>query len=69
MEVIADFMMEILPTAVGDWLSEHFFVMLMKKVKNKTLRMLISLVVVLLGFALLIGAVLAIFFGAMLLLK
>lgn len=55
MEVIADFLMEILPTSMGDWLSEHFFVWLLKKVKNKTARLLISLGVFLLVFAAAIG--------------
>ena len=69
MEVIADFLMEILPTSVGDWLSRHFFVPLLKKVKSKTLRCLISLFVVLLSFAIVLGALLLIIVGLMMVLN
>ena len=69
MEVIADFLMDILPAPIGAWLAEHFFAKLLKKVKNDTLRMLISLVVVLLGFAIVFGFVLAVIYLLMLVMK
>lgn len=65
MEIIADFLMEILPTSVGDWLSRHFFVVLLKKVKSKTLRCLIALLAVILAFGLLLVILLLIIIALM----
>lgn len=69
METIADFLMEILPTNIGDWLSEHFFVRLMRKVKSKALRFWIALTVTVVGFLLVLSVVLLAIIGIMLLLN
>ena len=65
MERIADFLMEILPTSIGDWLSEHLFVWLLRKVKSKTLRLVISILAFLLVFAIGIGIALVAIIGLM----
>ena len=57
--------MEILPTSIGDWLSEHLFVLLLRKVKSKTLRLAISILVFLLVFAIGIGIALLAIIGLM----
>jgi len=60
--------MEILPTSVGEWISRHFFVPLLKKVKSKSLRCIISLLAVLLSFAVVLGGLLLIIIGLMMVL-
>ncbi|MBE6923626.1 MAG: hypothetical protein E7466_00090 [Ruminococcaceae bacterium] len=63
MEVIADFLMEILPTSIGDWLSEHLFVRMRRKIKSKPLRLLISLLVCLVVFSIGVGIALLCIIG------
>ena len=61
--------MEILPTSVADWLSEHLFVWLLKKVKNKVLRFFISLLIFLIFLAIGIGVALLLIVGFVMLLR
>lgn len=61
--------MEILPTSIGDWLSEHLFVWLLRKVKSKALRLAISILVFFVVFAIGISVALLAIIGLMLLLN
>ncbi len=65
MEKIVNFLMEILPTSLADWLSEHVLAKILKKVKSKPLRLFLTLLLAISVFAIGIGAALLIIFGIM----
>ena len=55
MEVIADLLVEILPTTIGDWMAVHLFGRMSRKVKSKALRLVVALLVLLLVLAIGVG--------------